>query len=44
MKNNYTKMEQEVLHMIAEGKKLHGLAREIAINLMIDNRMPKDTK
>lgn len=42
MEKHYTKMEQKVLQMIANGEKLHGLAREIAIDLQIEGRMPKN--
>lgn len=38
----YTEIELKVIEMIRRGKPLHGLAREIAIDLQIDGRMPLD--
>ena len=38
----YTAIERKVIEMIRRGEKLHGLAREIAIDLQLDGRMPKE--
>ena len=38
----YTNLELKVIEMIRQGKHLHGIAREIAIDLQIDGRMPLD--
>ena len=36
----YTAFELKVLEMIAAGKPLHGAAREIAIDLALEGRLP----
>ena len=36
----YTEIELKVIEMIRQHKPLHGLARDIAIDLWIDGRMP----
>lgn len=36
----YTEIELKVIEMVKTGKPLHGLARDIAIDLVLDGRMP----
>lgn len=38
----YSNIELKVIEMIRKGEKLHGLAREIAIDLQLDGRMLED--
>lgn len=38
----YSELELKVINMVREGAPLHGLARDIAIDMQLDGRWPEN--